>query len=450
MVGLVVVGLFISLSSCEYYGHGPGDNDVKPTTTYNISVTNVVNYLNALVFNTPNGAMDPGPLKAVGQSFSIDFKSVPGAKLSFVTMSGVSNDWFFGPDEAGIALFNGNTPITGDITDQIHLWDDGTEEEDPATFGGMDTGVPDDDDTVRIVEEDVADYMKVGLNYDDSTKNFTLTIENVRGVDVDTNPIAISPGVVVLHAQNSPFFKVGEPDYGFGLEQIARQGNPAELHAWFTETGTDGTPLRLSSSFTVFAPGIVYAFGSSHDPIFKEGESAVPGSGIEEIAEDGNNGAIFDYITQTLGLPAAKSNEVAPVGPGGSLTFSIDVPKGYKLGFNSMFGFSNDWFVSFDDGGYPLSFGSHKSKGNKAATNELYLFDAGTEINQPIGFGPDQAPFQAAPNTGAADPNSLIRRVDEIDDLQFGKGPISSPDGVAGSADPRGGYNLVKIAIEAQ
>lgn len=448
---IAILSMLVSiviLSSCEYYGHGPGDDDTKRTTTYNITVTNVVNYLNAVVFNTPNESMDPGPLTGVGQSYAIDFKSVPGAKLSFVTMSGVTNDWFFGPSEEGISLFNGNTPIIGNITDQIHLWDNGTEEEDPATFGGMDTGIPDDDDTVRIVEEDVTDYMKVWLEYDASTEHFTLTIENVRGVDVDTNPIAISPGVVLIHAQNSPFFKMGEPDYGYGLEQVARQGNPAELHAWFNEVGKDGAPVRLSSSFTVFAPGIVYAFNSSHDPVFTEGEAAKIGSGIEEIAEDGNNGIMFDYITNELMLPAAKSNEFAPVGPGGNLTFSIDIPKGYKLGFNSMFVFSNDWFVSFDDGGYPLSHGSHKSKGNKRATRELYLFDAGTEINQPIGFGPDQAPFQSGPNIGETDDDTTVRRVTEINDIQFGKGAIGSSEGVVGYGDPRGGYNLVEINIE--
>lgn len=37
----------------------------------------------------------------------------------------------------------------------------------------------------------------------------------------------------------------------------------------------------------------------------------------------------------------------------------------------------------------------------------------------------------------------------EIDDVQFGKGPIHSYEGVAGHPDLRGGYNLVHITIEA-
>jgi len=54
---------------------------------------------------------------------------------------------------------------------------------------------------------------------------------------------------------------------------------------------------------------------------------------------------------------------------------------------------------------------------------------------------------QTGPNTGAEDENTSIRRVSEIDDVQFGKGIISSPAGVVGYADSRGGYNLVKVTI---
>ena len=38
-----------------------------------------------------------------------------------------SNDLFLAPGETGIALFVDGQPISGDITDQIDLWDAGTE-----------------------------------------------------------------------------------------------------------------------------------------------------------------------------------------------------------------------------------------------------------------------------------------------------------------------------------
>ena len=46
----------------------------------------------------------------------------------FATTLAATNDLFYGPDGGGIALFDANdTPISGDITDQISLWDTGSE-----------------------------------------------------------------------------------------------------------------------------------------------------------------------------------------------------------------------------------------------------------------------------------------------------------------------------------
>jgi hypothetical protein len=72
-----------------------------------------------------------------------------------------------------------------------------------------------------------------------------------------------------------------------------------------------------------------------------------------------------------------------------------------------MFGQSNDYFYStrkpvalFDAKGEPLG-------GDVTAMFALY--DAGTEVNEELGVGPDQAPRQKAPNTGAAE-NGVVRR----------------------------------------
>ena len=43
-------------------------------------------------------------------------------------MLAATNDVFFGPGDTGIALFDSHgQPVTGDVTDQIRLWDAGTE-----------------------------------------------------------------------------------------------------------------------------------------------------------------------------------------------------------------------------------------------------------------------------------------------------------------------------------
>ncbi|NHF60134.1 hypothetical protein FK220_012320 [Flavobacteriaceae bacterium TP-CH-4] len=421
------------------------------TTSFTITISNVVNYLNAIVFNTPNNTTDPGPIVDADNFYEVNFKAVPGTRLSFSFMSVISNDWFFAPSGEGISLFENGMPVTGDVTGQVYLWDSGAEEEDPATAtsepDGATTGEPDDDNTVRVVEMDVTSKIGVYLSYGEESRYFTLRIENRRGTDAETDPIVLSPGLVVLHAQDNPLFTQGEPDRGLGLAKIAVQGNPGDLFGWLTETGETGAPLRMSSSFTVLSPGIVYAFSEESDPVFSQGEAAVAGSGIEDIAEDGNNGVMFDYITDQLQLPAAKSNETMPVGPGGSLTFDLEVPEGYKLGFNTMFVFSNDWFLSYNDMGYSLFNEDGSPRSGAEATEKTYLYDAGTEADQPVGFGEDQAPFQSSPNTGAADDNTSIRRVMEINDVQFGKGLIASPAGVVGMNDPRGGYNVVRITV---
>ena len=79
------------------------------------------------VFNTPVGATGPGPA-GPGSAFEFSFSAAPGARLTFATMFGQSNDLFYAPNDSGIALFGKNgRPIKGDITSKVILWDAGTE-----------------------------------------------------------------------------------------------------------------------------------------------------------------------------------------------------------------------------------------------------------------------------------------------------------------------------------
>jgi hypothetical protein len=78
------------------------------------------------VFNTPVGSSGPGPITP-GEIYEITISAAPGDRLTFTTMMGQSNDWFYAPAESGIVLFKNGKPINGDITSQIVLWDAGTE-----------------------------------------------------------------------------------------------------------------------------------------------------------------------------------------------------------------------------------------------------------------------------------------------------------------------------------
>ncbi len=463
-VGLsVLAGLTIGLSSCnddDNESVAQSNNIVQEgetsvaTTKFNVTIRNTVNFLNTIVFNTPYGETSPGPNPEVGGKYKVTFKAVPGTKLSFATMNAKSNDWFYAPVESGIELFNeAKEPITGDVTGKVYLWDSGTEEEDMATQAAVNpnTGAPDDDTNVRAVKISVVEDMKAELAYDSTSKEFTLTLTNLLGGE---NGIVLTPGLVVLHAQEAPLFRRGTADLGYGLKEIAEDGNPSVLYDWFKKEGTNaGALLRMSASLAKFSPALVYAFDGSNeakDPFFTQGEAAKTNSGLEELAEDGDRKVAYNYIKNELGIPVAKSNETEPIGPGEEFTFTLEVPtnNNYKFTMLSMFVPSNDWFISHNTAGLDLFDGDGNPMTYTNAGTKLYLYDAGTEIDEPVGAGEYQVVSQSGPNSGPADSNTAIRRVASLEDGQFGKGIVSggSP-GVVWKNDSRGGYNLIEIDI---
>ena len=87
------------------------------------------------VFNTPIGAMAAGPIRP-GDSYEFTVNAVPGMKFFMTQMFGQSNDWFYAPGANGIALFDAKgKPINGDVTDQLYLWDAGTEKDEEIGIG---------------------------------------------------------------------------------------------------------------------------------------------------------------------------------------------------------------------------------------------------------------------------------------------------------------------------
>ena len=136
--------------------------------------------LHAGVFNTPAGADGPGVALPSG-AYEFEVKAAPDTPyLSFATMFVQSNDLFIGPGEAGIALFDmDGMAMEGmqDITAELQLWDAGTEaNEEPGVGGeqaprqsGPNMGIPDVDDTVRVVDDgyaypDVSALVKVTID----------------------------------------------------------------------------------------------------------------------------------------------------------------------------------------------------------------------------------------------------------------------------------------------
>jgi hypothetical protein len=194
----------------------------------------------------------------------------------------------------------------------------------------------------------------------DKPTKFTVRIENISSADGQTAsdgtkwPFALSPGLFVLNAKNGFLFKEGKPAAN-GLEAQAEDGNPAEL---------------------------VKALENMHH------SSSLHG--------------VFNTPVGAMGP--------GPIGPAGAYEFTFNATPGLKLFMIQMFGQSNDLFYA-NDVGVALFDSKGKPVGGDI-TSKLILWDAGTEMNQEPGVGPDQAPRQKAANTGAAENGRVNRAKD--------------------------------------
>ena len=170
------------------------------------------------VFNTPEGATTPGPI-GPGNAYTFSLVAARGARLSFVTMFIPSNDLFFSPDENGIPLWDpdGN-PVSGDVTNQVLLWDAGSEEnEEPGVGpnqvmrqGSANTGPADADATVRLVND--------GFTYPAVSDVIRVTIEAIGPTAIEDQDAV--PNRFTLH-QNYPNPFNPETTIAFDLHEAA-------------------------------------------------------------------------------------------------------------------------------------------------------------------------------------------------------------------------------------
>ncbi len=331
--------------------------------------------LQSNLFNTPDGAGGPGPLLP-GAAYEFVVNASPGSYLSMASMFVPSNDLFFGPDENGIALFEGDgTPRGGNFTSYLDLWDAGTEaNEEPGVGpnqvqrqGPPNTGPADPDTTVRLVNDtftypDVSEVVRLSI-IPMVPVSFTVRIENVsndstlRPSDGSKQPVPLSPGVWSVHNSRGPLFTVGTADRGDGLEAISEDGDPSGLSSVLTSQ-----------------------------------------SGI--IASDLFNTPVG------AGSPG-------PLLPGGAYEFTFDAFPGSYFSFASMFVPSNDLFFGPGESGIRLFDANGDPLSAEDVTDQIELWDAGTEVNEEPGVGPNQVQRQGPPNTGPADPDSTIRLVND-------------------------------------
>ena len=182
------------------------------------------------------------------------------------------------------------------------------------------------------------------------------------------------------------------------------------------------TTLKLSNGTTAPAPTapILWTVTDEGNPLFTAGKPD-RGQGLERLPEDGNPGVLADYIVANMKSVAHSGVVTVPVGdkgpgpitPGKAFEFTISAAPGQRLTLAMMFGQSNDLFYApganaialFDSKGQPLS---------ADVTSQLQLWDTGTEVNEEPGLGPNQAPRQAAPNTGTAEKGNVMLVKDQF------------------------------------
>ncbi len=93
--------------------------------------------------------------------------------------------------------------------------------------------------------------------------------------------------------------------------------------------------------------------------------------------------------------------------PGMSETITFHAGKGHYLSFATMFVQSNDLFYAPPENGLAL----YDASGDPVTgdvTSMIDLWDAGTEVNEMPGTGPNQAPRQSGPDTGMDENGNVV------------------------------------------
>jgi hypothetical protein len=399
---------------------GSGGTDGGAVTKkFTVTLENVATvkaFTSGGIFNTPVGATAPGPITP-GKKYEFTISAGRKQKLSFATMLAATNDLFFGPNGDGIALYDQNgDPISGDVTNKIQLWDAGTEVNEEPSVGpntvtnqpAPDTGTAENGNVVDIsqVTTDtfhypaVAEVIKVTVTHMTGTM-FKVSIENVSANDAlktstGNRPAPMSPGVWVVHGGKDPLFTAGMKDRGQGLEHIAEDGNPTMLGAF--ATANSGITFPAS-------PGVWVVHDAAKKPLFTDGKKD-NGDGLEHIAEDGNPAALGSKlpdldgarVSAVFNMPVGATSP-GPILPGSKYQFSFTASPGEALSLATMLAATNDVFFGPKDTGIPL-FDENDEPLNGDVSDQILLWDDGTEGNEEPGIGPNTVTNQLAADTG--------------------------------------------------
>ena len=430
------------------------EKKVVAQADFTVTIENVVTpkpIFQSGVFSVPVGGSGPAPLFP-GDAYEFEIDAGPvvlpgdgGTRLSFVTMFVQSNDLFFAPGEEGIRLYNedgssicANGPV--DLTDQIELWDAGTEvnestggpnQKPQQAAGDVDQGeneygvvtkitnnsctfgnvLPENEEVIKVTIENIGPA-KFKVRIMNVSTGTTISVpaqgENVRAA------VPLSPGVYAVHTAAAPFFVEGEAASGAGLaassegvENIAEDGFPEAL-LMDTQEAT-GLIVPLS-------PGAWATHDMSVNPFFQI-DTQDFGEGLQAIAEDGIPTMLVDVLAGKEGVDISEAFDTplgasgpGAIGPGGRYQFSFSAEEGDYLSLATMFVQSNDWFYAFSSEGLNLFENGAPISGD--VSEYITLYDAGTEVDEYAGAGLFQVIRQSGADSGAEDSNINVRLID--------------------------------------
>jgi len=399
------------LAACKKDGHPGGAAPQIGTLT----VENVLHSQPLVESGTFQGTGSPA-LILPGQSVTITFSAAKGEALSFATMYGWSNDLFFAPANPGIMAYDNNgNPIEGDVSSQIHLWDNGTRINQKPGSNVSHPGTADSKNITEVAGLDAqgntylpaGQLVKATMKYNGNS-TFTLTLQNISGGTANETPL--SPGVWSVSytvggqlLAPTPLYTNGQPTAN-GLTSIAEAGDNSKL--WSYIQGITGI-------FTPLSPVLVVIYNGIDNPIFKLGEYD-RGQGLKYLAQRGVPDSLAAYLKGIKGvkavynLPAANTRVLLPVingQSGGKVSQSISLGSGDQLAIATMYGFSNDWF-------FATSVSTTDLAQNSDISSTVQLYNDGTAIDQFPGAGLTQfnlagtplvenAPISLVPNPNA-------------------------------------------------
>jgi len=409
-IGLLSMISVLTFSSCSK----DDDGEMLVNDTATITVENVIESKPLTQFGTFQNT-GSSPVMNPGESASFTFYAGKGQTVSFAAMYGNSNDLFFAPANPGIRLYQNNgDPVTGDVSSQIRLWDNGTRvNEVPGSAvthpGTAETNVK---NVAEVTGTDAQGHaylpasqlLKAEITHEGGTK-FTLKLTNTSGGTANETPI--SAGVwAVSHISGTtllkqdPIFSPGKPSAN-GLTDLAETGKTTPLEQYLT---------GITGSNSAFSPVLVVVYSGNDNPIFKIGEND-RGQGLKELSQQGNADVLAAFlktksgVKQVFVLKDPATNILQPRingNDGGKASQVISAQKGDRIALATMYAQSNDWFIAATNNGVDGS-----TRGDISSI--MGLFDSGTlESSFPgahIGAAPAQAESQ--PVQQLANPNQF-------------------------------------------